>query len=217
MTMSKTLLVWMALAFVARADDITTLSGRKFTGVTISRVLPDALMVETDSGVERVPFSDLSPELRQKYGYDPEKEKQYTIEEAKASAGEAARRKEAQWAAGVDKQRVHAVGKVVGVSDQGPLITCARERLILGEVDHYSSIGLSSGPPAAIPPPEPARVYGEFILLHYAKAKSVAEGDLVDVWAWPVGVLQSYTVNGTEMSFPTHAISATRPPPPKNN
>jgi hypothetical protein len=73
-------LVILALVLTAaslHADDITTLRGEKFTNVTISRVEPDGIVVVKKDGIVKIPFSDLSPEIRARYGYDPEKAAQY--------------------------------------------------------------------------------------------------------------------------------------------
>ena len=59
------------------ADDITTIRGEKFTNVSISRVEPDGIVVIKSDGIVKIPFGDLSPELRAKYGYNPEKAAQF--------------------------------------------------------------------------------------------------------------------------------------------
>jgi hypothetical protein len=68
------------------ADDITTLRGEKFPNVTVSRVEPDGIVVIKSDGIVKIPFSDLSPELRAKYGYDPEKAAQYNAAVQAAAA-----------------------------------------------------------------------------------------------------------------------------------
>lgn len=53
------------------ADDFKTLDGTVYRKANILRIEPDCLVVEIDSGVERIPFTNLSPALQKKYGYDP--------------------------------------------------------------------------------------------------------------------------------------------------
>jgi hypothetical protein len=81
----KNPLIMMAFILVGaalRADDITTLRGEKFTNVIISRVEPDGIVVRKRDGIMKIYFSDLSPELRRKYGYDPEKAAELPAAEA---------------------------------------------------------------------------------------------------------------------------------------
>src|SRR5437762_5903665 len=65
-------------ALLLYGEDITTLKGEKFVGVTISRIEPDGIVVLKSDGIVKIPFTDLSPELRAKYGYDPEKATEFS-------------------------------------------------------------------------------------------------------------------------------------------
>lgn len=120
-----------------RADDITTLGGKKYIGVTISRATPDGLVVTTDSGIETIPFSDLSPEIRAKYGYDPKKAAEYNAAmqaaavqraaeaRASASAAQANVQFEKPPKGGTGKPGVHILrvaGKVLQVLPDGILL-----------------------------------------------------------------------------------------------
>ena len=58
-------------------DEIATLSGTKYQRVTITRVEPDCISISHSDGIAKIPFTDLSQELRTKYGYDPEKAAQF--------------------------------------------------------------------------------------------------------------------------------------------
>jgi hypothetical protein len=80
----KPLLAWHLLLaaglglMTCRADDITTLDGKKYENVTEVKKLPDAILFShtTTDGVARarVLFSNLPDDLAQKYGYDPYEE-----------------------------------------------------------------------------------------------------------------------------------------------
>jgi hypothetical protein len=59
-------------ASLALADDIKTVSGKEYKNATVSRVEPDGLMVKFSGGFVKVPFSELSKELQDKYHYNPE-------------------------------------------------------------------------------------------------------------------------------------------------
>jgi len=84
--MKKPLAALFLLLFVAssKGDDLTTLDGKKYVGVTISRVEPDGIMVTTDDGISKIPFTNLPPEIRAKYGYDPERAATFAREVATA-------------------------------------------------------------------------------------------------------------------------------------
>lgn len=69
-------LVGSSLCF---GENITTLKGKTYTGVTVQYVEPDGIMIKHSAGLGKVFFSELSPELRDKYGYDPEKHRQQNI------------------------------------------------------------------------------------------------------------------------------------------
>lgn len=66
--------------------DLTTLSGKKYLGVTVTRVEGDAIAINHDDGTARVYFADLPPELRTKYGYDPNKPAAAVAQRAEAMA-----------------------------------------------------------------------------------------------------------------------------------
>jgi hypothetical protein len=89
------LVLFLALSFVTlRAEDFTTTDGKKFSGVKISRIEPDGIVVVTDSGVVKLPFLRLSEDIRKKYGYDPKAAERHAENLAKA-AREASARHEA--------------------------------------------------------------------------------------------------------------------------
>ena len=66
--------------------DLTTLSGKKYTGVTVTRVEGDAIAISHADGIARVSLADLPAELRTKYGYDPNKAAAAITQRAEATA-----------------------------------------------------------------------------------------------------------------------------------
>jgi hypothetical protein len=58
-----------ALSLHALAEDIVTLDGEKHSG-KLSRVDADGPVLITDSGIEKIPFYNLSKELQKQYGFD---------------------------------------------------------------------------------------------------------------------------------------------------
>jgi hypothetical protein len=110
-----------------RADDITTIRGEKFTNVSISRVEPDGIVVRKSDGIVKIPFSDLSPELRAKYGYDPEKAAQYNAA-AQAAVAELQQQMEQTSRDGkvmetVEKSAMEIRAKILQVTADGVLAT----------------------------------------------------------------------------------------------
>ena len=56
--------------------------GKQYTNVTITRIEPDGITVMTDSGVEKISFSNLPAEIQKKYGYDADKAANYASVDA---------------------------------------------------------------------------------------------------------------------------------------
>jgi ribosomal protein S1 len=72
------------LSPILSAHDFKTLEGKEYRDVTITRVDPDGLIVETDSGIEKIPFTSLPKEVRAKYHYDPVAAARYSKEVAQS-------------------------------------------------------------------------------------------------------------------------------------
>ena len=72
---------------------IRTLSGKEFTEVVVTAVLPDSIRITHDAGTATVSFADLSEELQKRFGYDPVKAAEYAhrTAAAKLEAGNARR------------------------------------------------------------------------------------------------------------------------------
>lgn len=90
----KTTLVILVALMCARlsAENFTTIEGKKYERVTISRVEPDGLMVVTDSGIAKIPFVQLPADVQKKYGYNPKAAAEYSAALAKTAADAKAKR-----------------------------------------------------------------------------------------------------------------------------
>ena len=114
----------------ATGEDITTTTGTKYSNVTINRADPDGLVVMTESGVIKIPFSILSMELQAKYGYDPQKAAKYqeTVQAAVAQRQAEAKSFNQQMAAQatesgeLENASVQISGKVLSVTSLGVLL-----------------------------------------------------------------------------------------------
>jgi len=71
MKITPVLLMSVLVSVTCKATDLTTTSGQTYSNVTIKRSEAHALVVMTKTGIIRVPFSRLSPEVQKQYGYDP--------------------------------------------------------------------------------------------------------------------------------------------------
>lgn len=67
-------------ASLALADDFKTINGKEYKNATVSRVEPDGLVLKFSRGIVKVPFTELSEELRRKYNYDPGAARAFTAE-----------------------------------------------------------------------------------------------------------------------------------------
>ena len=69
-----------AMPMLVIADDIKTLTGTEYKSAKISRVEPDGIVIVHSAGIVKIPFTELSDDLKKKYGYDPEKAKAYAAQ-----------------------------------------------------------------------------------------------------------------------------------------
>jgi hypothetical protein len=83
MILSVAMIVYLSIgsAFADKTNtvaktNITTTSGMVYSNVVVQRVEPDGLIIKRSSGIMKIPFADLSPEIKETYGYDPVKEQQ---------------------------------------------------------------------------------------------------------------------------------------------
>jgi hypothetical protein len=53
------------------ADDFKTIIGKEYKNAIVSRVEPDGVVIKFSGGIVKIPFTELSPEIQKKYGYDP--------------------------------------------------------------------------------------------------------------------------------------------------
>lgn len=80
----KWIVILAILCSAAIADDITTLSGEVYKDAEITRVEPSGLVVATDAGIVRIPFTNLPEDVRKANGYDPKAAAEYAAQSARA-------------------------------------------------------------------------------------------------------------------------------------
>ena len=64
---SLVLTVFFGVAIVA-AEDLKTVTGHEYKNVNVSRIESDSIVFTTDTGVVRIPISELPKEIQEKYG-----------------------------------------------------------------------------------------------------------------------------------------------------
>ena len=84
-----TLFIFIVCVFALRlalADDFKTINGREYKNVTVSRVAPDGIVITFSGGIVKIPFTELSPAIQKKYGYDSQAAGAYSAEQNQQQA-----------------------------------------------------------------------------------------------------------------------------------
>jgi hypothetical protein len=83
----KTLVVSiLCLASVVLAEDFQSVNGHEYKNVTVARVEPDGIVIKFSGGIVKIPFTELSPEIQKKYGYDSQAAGDYSAEQNEKQA-----------------------------------------------------------------------------------------------------------------------------------
>jgi len=67
------ILVFLTVVQLVRADDFKTVNGKEYKNAKISRGEPDGIVLITKSGVSKVYFTELPKEVQESFHYDPQK------------------------------------------------------------------------------------------------------------------------------------------------
>jgi hypothetical protein len=94
--------VLAALQF-AVADDFKTVTGKEYKNAKVSRVEPDGIVISFSGGIVKIPFTELSKELQEKYNYNAKVAQKFAAESAEEI--KAANAKAAELKAKVDAER----------------------------------------------------------------------------------------------------------------
>ncbi len=180
----------MLFALTGNAETFILTDGTKYENVSIKRVEPDGIVVVTDSGISKIPFSKLSPEVQAAHGYDPnsadEFKKQQQAQQAAAYAksledkkiADAQAKQKAEAAATQERQQKLAKSaeqariKIVQVLPGGALADRMQQAVVSSS---SASIGGGGG----------AYSYYERSgdIYYYEGLTNIAEGDSIDVMA----------------------------------
>jgi formylglycine-generating enzyme required for sulfatase activity len=111
-------LLLITIALPVFAEDLQTISGKTYVNYTVLKVLPDALQISHESGVSKVPLTDLPPAIREQYA---EQARTAAEANAKARAAAAAQRSQIPNPEGASETQEHA-------ERQGKLAEARNER-----------------------------------------------------------------------------------------
>jgi hypothetical protein len=93
-TLSLLIIVFCVLALPSLGEDITTLSGKTYSNVTITRVEPDGITIKHSAGLIKLFYGELPEDVRARYGADPAKAREYQQAKAQAQAQREAQSRE---------------------------------------------------------------------------------------------------------------------------
>src|SRR6201987_2095345 len=78
------------------ADDFKTVEGKEYKGATVTRVEPDGIVVKMKSGISKLYFTELPPEVQQRFNYNPQQASAYSSQQAASYDAYQKKQEEAQ-------------------------------------------------------------------------------------------------------------------------
>jgi hypothetical protein len=63
----------VSFASIALAEDFRTVNGKEYKNATVSRVEPNGIVVRFSGGIVKIPFTELSKEVQERFHYDSQK------------------------------------------------------------------------------------------------------------------------------------------------
>lgn len=84
----------MLAASADAAENITLTDGRILKNAAVSKSAPFSITFQHDDGIICVPFEKLTPELQQRFGFDPQKAAQLRAKEAEAKVAQEIERRD---------------------------------------------------------------------------------------------------------------------------
>lgn len=80
--MTIAILATLCAALFALADDFKTINGKEYKDATVTRVEPDGILVKTKTGIAKLYFAELPPEVQRRFNYDPQQAAAFVAAEA---------------------------------------------------------------------------------------------------------------------------------------
>ena len=76
----------LCFASVAVAEDFKAIDGKEYKNVRVSRVEPDGIVLISKSGISKVYFTELPPDIQKRFRYDASNAAVYSAEQAASQA-----------------------------------------------------------------------------------------------------------------------------------
>jgi len=96
---AKVTLLVFAVVFpisaTSRADDLVTLSGKRYEKVRVTEITPAMIAFAHSSGAARIAFTEFGPDVQKKYGYDEARARAWLAQQAQITAEAERQRQEA--------------------------------------------------------------------------------------------------------------------------
>src|SRR6266446_4613564 len=67
---------------ITLADDFKTIEGKEYKDASVTRVEPDGIVVKTKSGISKLYFVELPPDVQRRFNYDQQQARAYSAEQA---------------------------------------------------------------------------------------------------------------------------------------
>lgn len=179
-TLALTAMLMASLAFADETNLTFTVDGVTYSNVTFGTVTPSSVSVRHSTGVATVPLEKLSPDLQQRFGYDPAKAAQWRQQEARRQA-QAAQRQQQEL---LRRQQVQATQE-----------KCTTARNVSLKVERVRPDGLIGDvyiqryriqPPVIVP--DHKEYIGKFVFLE-GYPNQIAEGNGITCKAVKVGTI----------------------------
>lgn len=78
--------VVFGISQTSHADDLVTLSGKRYEKVRVTEITPATIAFMHSRGVARLSFADFGPDVQKKYGYDEAKARAWLAQQAQIAA-----------------------------------------------------------------------------------------------------------------------------------
>jgi len=222
-TSMSVILALVFATFPARAED-WTVAGKDYHNVKVTSVDSDRVHLTYDGGIGTFNFTDLSPELRKRFGYDPakatialkaEQEKQAVADrqiatEIRASQASASATSESQmnWSA-IRKSAVRLYGVVIQKVSGGYLIGTRESNPGYDNAEHFGYyMSQDSNPTPAdsfVPPFGNLTTLRDGLTIFLASDRDMVDDDRVDLLVYPSGEGSYETILGAKSTVRKYA------------
>jgi hypothetical protein len=207
------------VAFPVMAED-WTVAGKDYHNVKVTSVDPDCVHVTYEGGIGTFNFTDLTPDLRKRFGYDPDKaaialkarqekqadaDKQIATESAQSNS---ASESQVDWST-ARKSAVRLYGIVIQKVSGGYLIGTRATNPGYDNADHFGYYMSKDGNPTPansfVPPFGSLTTLRDGLTIFLASDRDMVDDDRVDFLVYPSGEGSYETVLGAQSTVRKYA------------